>query len=632
MLKKLFSVVLFVILFNLVFFKLVKADDEFLVDSNINYEIEESGITHVNQNIIIENLRSDLYATSWTIELNSIDAKNIKSFQDNHEFEVEVNDDSEKVTVKVLFDDPIVGKGKSRNFNIAFDVDGLAVRTGEIWEISIPRLSEESNFRNYSLSLAIPFVLGEEAYISPEPNSKTVEGDRRIYSYNKKTSQELGITAGFGNFQVFSFSLSYHIENPLNKVSLVEIAIPPDTSYQKLYYELIDPKPKTINIDPDGNWLAVFELSSRQRIDVTAKGSVQIFAGPRPFLKYPEEILTENLKSSEFWQTTDPEIQSLAKTYKTPFEIYEFVSKNLTYDFERVSPETKRLGALVALSDPDSAICMEYTDTFIAIARAANIPAREINGYAYTENPDIQPLSLVSDVLHAWPEYWDYDKKTWIPVDPTWASTTGGVDYFNKLDLRHFTFVIHGVDAQKPYPPGSYKLGPNPQKDVFVNFGQLPEKRTSNLEIYASFSKTPGIVGKNLNIIIKNPGPSAIYNSNAEVYFDKNLSDRKEIDILPPFSQFEFQIYMPYGILGSKAPETVQIISSGQTLEISTNKNQIITYNLSILLIILMSFLILIIFRLKRINLWTLAVNSINKIKTKLNAKFRKNQNIEKPL
>src|SRR5258707_13577173 len=101
---------------------------------------------------------------------------------------------------------------------------------------------------------------------------------------------------------------------------------------------------------------------------------------------------------------------------------------------------------------------MEFTDLFIAMARAAGIRAREINGYAYTENKDSEPLSLVADVLHSWPEYWDKYNKEWILVDPTWGNTTHGIDFFHKLDLRHFTFVIHGVNSEFPLSPGSYKL------------------------------------------------------------------------------------------------------------------------------------------------------------------------------
>ena len=126
---------------------------------------------------------------------------------------------------------------------------------------------------------------------------------------------------------------------------------------------------------------------------------------------------------------------------------------------------------------------MEFTDTFIALSRAAGIPAREINGYAYTENPHVQPMGMVSDVLHSWPEYYDKEKNFWVPIDPTWGNTTGGVDFFHKLDLRHFAFVIHGVDSSKPYPPGSYKLGANPQKDVYVSFGKLPKMRNPKISI-----------------------------------------------------------------------------------------------------------------------------------------------------
>ena len=600
--------------------------DEFVVDSNVRYEIEESGRTQVSQNIILENQVSDLYATSYTLELNNIEPKNVKAYQGSREFEVIVDSEGEKTIVKVIFDEALVGKGKVREFFVTFSEDSFAIRTGEIWEISIPRLLQESTFRNYSLVLSVPFSLGEEAYISPEPQSSRVSEGQRIYTYDKKDSQELGITAGFGNFQVFSFTLNYHLENPVSKTAQVEIAIPPDTAYQKMYYEVVEPSPENVVVDADGNWLAIYELKARERLDVKIAGSVQIFASPREFLSYPKEVLDGNLKESEFWQTQDPSVTSLAARLKTPRQIYDFVSKNLSYDFGRVAPETKRLGAKVALENPDSAICMEYTDSFIAIARAAGIPAREINGYAYTENPEIQPLSLVSDVLHAWPEYWDSEQEVWIPVDPTWASTTGGIDYFGKLDLRHFTFVIHGLDASFPYPPGSYKLGPTPQKDVFVNFGQLPEKRSSTPKVFAALSKAPGITGKKISVQVKNPGPVALYNVSSQVYYDQDLALKEEIDILPPYATYEYDTFMPYGILGNKAPEKVTVVTLGQKVEFPTNKSQIVIYNLAILFIILIIILSLVILRLKKINLFSLFSGKLEYLRLAIYEKLKKNK------
>jgi len=55
---------------------------------------------------------------------------------------------------------------------------------------------------------------------------------------------------------------------------------------------------------------------------------------------------------------------------------------------------------------------MEFTDLFIALSRAAGIPAREINGFAYTDDIRLRPLDLVTDMLHAWPEYYDEEKES----------------------------------------------------------------------------------------------------------------------------------------------------------------------------------------------------------------------------
>lgn len=628
--KNIFSKIILIFLFYLLAAKSVLASDEFVVDSTVIYEVKESGGILVDQNINIENATTDLYTTSYSVELSNMQPKNIRAFEGNANLKLEVTQNGEKTIINTIFNDALVGKGKSRNFDITFEEDSFAQRTGEIWEISIPRFSSDSNFRNFTVRLKVPLSLGEEAYLSPEPDSFLSQNNFRVYTYTSKGSQNLGITAGFGQFQVFSFTLNYHLENPLNKSSETNIAIPPDTAYQKLYYQSISPYPDNVSVDSDGNWLAIYNLSPRQRLDIFVKGSVQIFSGPRPFLVYPESVLANNLKETDYWQITDNDIKKLAERLRTPFDIYNFVSKNLTYDFSRVKPNYERLGAKQALANPSSAICMEYTDSFIAISRAAGIPAREINGYAYTENPDIQPLSLVSDVLHAWPEYWDEKKNIWTPVDPTWASTTGGVDYFNKLDLRHFTFVIHGTSSTYPYPPGSYKLGPNPQKDVFVNFGQLPDKKISKPNIYAQFDKSYGLFTKNINITIKNPGPSAIYNSKVNIYFDSVLTKSKEIDILTPYSKYEENLKIPFGILGTKAPEKIEIEFSEERLFLPTNKKQIIIDNLILLFFILILALLLIIFRLKRYNPLKHLLNMTRLFLNQIYEKFNKITNKNK--
>ncbi|KKR57633.1 MAG: Transglutaminase-like protein, partial [Candidatus Woesebacteria bacterium GW2011_GWC2_40_30] len=466
------------------------------------------------------------------------------------------------------FPDSSVGKGTQRHFTITYENSSFAVRTGEVWEISIPRLGDQTNFRNYQLILKIPKSFGLEAYISPKPDSSELGESGYVYSFGRNSLIQTGVSAGYGQFQIFSFNLLYHLENPLSRPSSTQIALPPDTAFQKVYIQKIE----------DGNWLATYDLDPRQRIDIAVSGAVQIFASYRSFPKATNQELNDSLKEDEYWQVSDPKIQELARELKTPKAIYDYVSQTLKYDFSRVQPNVQRLGAVKALQNPTQAICMEFTDLFIAIARAAGIPAREVNGFAYTENPELQPLSLVADVLHAWPEYYDKEKGIWIPVDPTWGSTTGGVDFFNKLDLRHFAFVIHGKSSTLPYPPGSYKLGPNPQKDVFVSFGQLPSARISVPAVSIKPYRVLPFFSSIYTVTVSNPGPVALYSVYPTIYYDSSEKTRDVIEVLPPYSNKQIQITLPHSFLGKDMPNVIKVqVNSSQAKQIVVDSLLVVT-------------------------------------------------------
>ena len=595
---KIFSV--FIFLFFL-FPKLIFASGEFNTDFDVTYEVKETGVTEVTNKITLTNVFSNMYATSYSIVLDSINPTNVKAYGLNSAYPTRIVKEGDKTTIKIDFPDTVVGKDKSRTFYVSFDETTFAVRTGEVWEISIPGISEEATFNSYYLRLLIPEKLGQEAYISPSPRQKSNQNGFLTYVFNKTDVEKTGIVAGFGAFQVFSFNLNYHLENPLAKSSTTEITLPPDTAYQKVYYENISPRPTNMYVDSDGNWIAEFRLEARQRIDVTTNGFVQIFSNYRSFLEPNTESLNQNLVPLEYWDINNPEIVKLAQTLNTPKKIYDFVSTKLKYDYSRVKPNVERLGGVRALQNPESAICMEFTDLFITIARSAGIPAREVNGFAYTENPDIQPLSLVNDVLHAWPEYYDSEKGVWIPVDPTWGSTTGGVDYFSKLDLRHFTFVVHGKDSTKPYAAGSYKLGANPQKDVFVSFGSLPTVRNSKLELGAKIAIWVPFISNKLDLSISNSGPVAVYNLIPKVYFDGiEQTSKNNLDVLLPFQTYKTSLDIPFSFLASKTPDIIKIVVNEDEIVVPTNKKQVIIYNLLFIFIIAILILLTIIIRLKK--------------------------------
>ena len=141
-------------------------------------------------------------------------------------------------------------------------------------------------------------------------------------------------------------------------------------------------------------------------------------------------------------------------------KIYNYIVANYEYDFDALNNTTvQRKGAEFALTRKGKWTCMEFSDLFIALSRAMGIPAREINGYAFSNDEIDKPISVSikgGDLLHSWIEFYD-PFYGWIQVDPTWGATSG-IDYFTKLDTNHFIFVKRGVNSEYPAPAGAYRF------------------------------------------------------------------------------------------------------------------------------------------------------------------------------
>lgn len=540
------------------------ASDSFDTFIHIHYDLRSDGKVHVKSTIDIQNLTSEKYAPEFIYQVHDIplSALTITEGKDSYILEPKNKD-----KVAIVFKDPVLGLGKTKTFSIEFDSDSLLNKNGQIWELTIPKINEDETLDKIDTIVTASPELGELLYMNPEG---VFSFDNSLREYRFKGALSQGITAGFGKNQVYFLDLTYHLVNTKPLPNIQRVALPPDTSTQRIYYTALDPKPSQIIIDVDGNWLAEYKLSGNSRIDVKAQGYAKLSPQAVPFR--PLTNHDDYLSTSGYWAVSD-ELSDLAKKLATPENIFNYVSSNLHYDYGRVGPESERLGAIKALSDPTHAICTEYTDTFIALTRAAGIPAREINGYAYTENSKIKPLSLVSDILHAWPEYWESEKNTWVPVDPTWTSTTGGLDFFNGFDLKHVAFVIHGVDQENPLPPGSYKLPGNSQKDVFVS----PTDKTFEPQksVAVTLNASPTLIGKNkYSVVIENTGNTALYSERLKLYNGGELLDEIVIGDLPPYANFTVPI-------PSKDLHTRELTLSLLNIE---EKHTLNSYNISIMI------------------------------------------------
>ncbi|KKU11543.1 MAG: Transglutaminase-like protein [Parcubacteria group bacterium GW2011_GWC2_45_7] len=490
MMKLFFYFLIIVLHFSFLVFHFVTpvfAAGEFETSFHSTYEIDERANATVTHRIELTNLSPNIYASEYSVTVGSTNVRSTQAFDDAGQLELAAKPGNNTTELTVFLDKrPVVGSGKTRRFFIQYQSWDAATSVGRILEVNAPKTANSNEFRDYSMRITVPKKFGSPSRIIPEYTSLRETNENTIVSFNKDKLKS-GVTAVFGTQQSFLLKLTYYLENKSSVKTEKTLALVPDTSRQKVEYRSLTPRPKKIETDSDGNWLASYELESGEELTAIAELVVEVNLDQT--VPVPTGNSQDYLGESVYWQTQDPAIKELADKLKTPKEIYDFVVETLSYDYSRAENGGVRRGAIEALNNPVESICTEFTDLFIALARAAGIPAREHDGFAYTTNPKLRPLSLKKDILHAWPEYWDKETGQWVEIDPTWAKTTGGIDYFSKLDLAHITFAIHGKSPVAPAPAGFYKTKDNQIKTVEVTPTESGTDESPKIEVLAYIPK-----------------------------------------------------------------------------------------------------------------------------------------------
>lgn len=568
----------FLFSFFLFFQKPVHAIEEFKTNQKINYQFDNQGNVNITQEVQLINNLSEIYPTTYQLTLSGPNLENIIGTDSNGNIIEKTERQGENNIIYLKFNKANLGKDKVTKFNLSYSISNLAIQKGSIWEISIPEIQNTKIDDSIETTISIPNSFGNLSFSSSSPQRNIPLNDQTQLLFTKSNQKIFLI---FGNYQLFDFDFKYFLTNPSNQSKTLEIAIPPETDNQKIVYKEISPNPINIKIDSDGNWLAQYQLNKNSELEINVSGQAKIIPNTIKSKLNNNDYLIEQT----YWPVNDPSIKQIASSLKTIKDIYNYTVNTLNYDYDSVNA-SKRKGALETLLSPNNSICTDFTDLFITLARAKGIPAREVEGFAYTNNSKIKPININADILHAWPQYYDQNKQSWISVDPTWGKTTNGIDFFKDLDPNHFAFVFHGLDSQNPPPPGAYKNQHN-VKTVKVEFAtQELGPRYQNLII------TP----------IKNnfyqPTIVKIYNQNNNSLSDlkitvNNLDWQQTISSLPPLSALEINI-PNFPFFKSLNPENINInlkIESANTNNQFSIPNPKYYFNLAILIVSIITFI-----------------------------------------
>ncbi len=567
--RRLFHISLLAYLFLIFFYShphFASAQSKYSTSYETTYKIDKTGLTNVTQKVNLKNKSSAYYPSSYSIAIEGTKPQSIFVRDSEGPLSFEIVEAENKTLLDIKLRHKVVGNGKSQSLELFYLTHGMTKKVGEIWQIQIPKTTDPRDLVSQTQTIFIPLELGLLSYISPQPDSSIVTKSHRVLTF-KTDQNNSGIIAAFGSFQVYNFTLKYHLANSnRDKLPLQEIALPPDTAYQRMFYKSIEPAPTSIHSDSDGNWIAAYSLEAKTRVTVVVKGQIHVYSSPQPFPQSPFDP-ANYLIGNPTWDTNDVKVKSLATKFKTPQSIYNLVLSLLSYDYQAKNPGPRKTPQEI-FENPKGSTCQEFTDLFISLSRAAGIPAREITGFGYTLNPFKRPLSLSGDVLHAWPEYYDTSLKTWIAVDPTWGETTGGEDYFNKLDTEHITFAIHGRNPNYPKPAGSYKLDLGmPSQDIDIVPGEASPTPAQSLGVKLDlpFAMNP-LKPLQAGILVTNSSPFAIYRLNLSVTSDQVVVEKPNsfIAVFPPFAVERFNLKIGLKTILNMATSSLSVTIGSQ--------------------------------------------------------------------
>ncbi len=359
------------------------------------------------------------------------------------------------------------------NFKIVLSYKsyGLLIKNGALRDLYIPAFSKDYQFitenssEKVNTTIKIPVGYGDINFIAPKVDSAK-EGD--FWVVNFPQDKLIGETGWIqiGTAQNFNFKIVQPYSSTTSlpiSFNTYKLTIPRDITSgpikQKVYYTSIDPAPYSIEEDSDGNLIATFKTAATAQGEIVITGYAVLtqdnsfdFKDSGDVSSIPKDVLEKNTKSAKYWESDDPEIKKVAtelkgsetNVYKIIQKTYQYVINKIDYSEVKRFGINKRQGALATLKG-GAAVCMEYSDLFIALIRAQGIPARGAFGYGYSA---LDSFSTEDNTInHQWAEVYIPSVKSWIEVDTTWGEN--GQEIIGG-DLNHFYSHVASVSPEIP--------------------------------------------------------------------------------------------------------------------------------------------------------------------------------------
>jgi len=530
------------------------------------YTLDNTRAVKVEKQIELVNMTDRLYVSEYELAFGNFDGiGNLAVWEDGKPAVFNETRGSRITKLNLKFQQPSAGKGASKTVTISYVLDDYLSQSGNYRELLIPisQPSQNEELLSYEVRVVVPNDYPEAGISKP----KATQLDFNTYQWlNVDKEEAKALFISFSNKAYYRINLNYILVNQDRNSRLLNAALVPDGAFQKAYIDKIEPKPERIFLDADGNLLASFKVAGSSVLKVVYSGYVELFTKPRREVQdYQQFFLpllnTRYLTQEQYWYLSSETLAGLkSEELNSSLAVYDYVVEKLEYDTGRINKNLKRLGAEWVFQNSNQALCMDYTDLFIALTREKGIPSRGVVGYGLTMDDQLLPSSFLGDILHAWPEYFDSARQIWLPVDPTWEDTSG-IDYFHSFDLSHIAFVYHGKNADSPLPPGVYKIDPNSRDIVVIPIDAVPVKKTNWEVIWPKNLFFAAGQSNHFEIKLKSEASDINYGVKLNLIDKKTkrVLARKKLKAVPPLSEQKIVWQIPAKKLKLGSNQTLQL-------------------------------------------------------------------------
>lgn len=597
---KYFLKFLFIFFFFLLFYFFLIKDNyvyaaNFFHEFSFNYEIKENGEAYVILDVITTNLSDFDYIESIEIEF-PFKVKNVDTSKSKNPIELKklIGDSYlNNYFLTINFLQPVIGKNKTFEWNIFFEIEDVVLNHGIQKVIILPKFMLDNVFMKSKANIKIPKKLGNIQYVYGADFLDSGNNEEFLLSYKSDGDLE----SNFGRNLIVLLGDQALFKFDINIDENSNIILPMGTTSQEIFYEN--------NVDWDN--IDINLKNNTLFVDKSKSYNANIIGYIISKHSYDNTLNFDSLFTCSLSEVKDINIiniinelnNSTLTDYDKAKKLYIFLSRYNIIDYSNIY--TGEINDIL-LGNRTNLNVFELNSLFRYLLCLLDIKSRFVMGYVFP----IQPLKRIqnSTYQHTWVEFWDGNK--WVSTDPSWYISSKGDLYFDKNNFHHITFSYF-YDFYNSIIEIFQK-----QKD-FINIVSLDNFEILNLfsfnnenikKVNLFIEDKPGI-NKKVKLTIQNLTNKFLFlekiNFNCEIcnndLFFSNLY------IIKPFSYVEFSVkldYFDFIIMDRKINIGVSVnwyndISKNLNSEYSQNFDIFLKSNLSIYFILIAN-LILVLF------------------------------------